>query len=127
VFLLPGTSTVCCAENYIAETNSDSVIRIGKGNRRKNKCSRWRLSDPAVSAVCCSQNYTLTSVQRSANCDTIVHISETNSIKASSSTAYLCYPTASAIRRSDDRAIFTDSGSSIYIGERDSKQESGRR
>ena len=76
VFLLPGTSTVCCAENYIAETNSDSVIRIGKGNRRKNKCSRWRLSDPAVSAVCCSEDYSLTSVQRSANCDAVIRVSE---------------------------------------------------
>ena len=123
--LAPGTSTVCCAENYITKTNSGSVIRIGKRNGGEDKCSRRRLRDPAISAVCCSQNNALTSVQRSANCDTVVHVSERNPIKASSCTACLCCPTASAIRRSDDRPIFTDGRPSIYIGERDSKKESG--
>ena len=74
----------CCQElppsvvrkTMITETNSGSVIRIGKGNGREDKCSRRRLRDPAISAVCCSENYSLTSVQRSANCDTMVRVSE---------------------------------------------------
>jgi hypothetical protein len=41
-----------------------------------NKCSGRRLGDPAGSAICCSEDYALTSVKRSANCDTMVRVSE---------------------------------------------------
>jgi hypothetical protein len=56
----------------------------------------------------------------------MIGVGERNPIKGSSGTACLRCPTATAIRRSDDRPIFTDGGPIIYISEGDSKKESGR-
>jgi hypothetical protein len=56
----------------------------------------------------------------------MVCVSERDTIKTIRRTACLRRPTASSIRRSDDRPILTDSGASVHISERDAKKESCR-
>jgi hypothetical protein len=125
VFLVPRLSTVCRAENYITETNSGAVIRIGEGNGGEDECSRRRFRDPAISTVRCAEDYALTGIQRSANYDTMVRVREQHTIKVSRRSACLRRPTASAICCSDYCPILTNRGACIYICERDSKKESG--
>ena len=115
LFSVPSVSTVGCPENRVSETNSRSVVNVGKGNCGKDECSGRRLIDPAVSAICCSKNCALTGVQRSANCDTVVRIGEGNSIEVSRGAACLSYPNTPAIGCSDDCTALAHSRPSICI------------
>src|SRR5262245_14668265 len=122
-FTVPTIPTIRCPENYTAETNRCSIRCISKRNRCKAK-SPGELTYPITSTVCRSQNYAFAVIGRPDD-NTVVCISEGNSPEISCCTACLGHPTAPAVRRSGDRAIFTDSSPRICVGKGNCHKEIG--